>query len=77
MTHEQGAGTAICRIAYHGMPRQPVKAGVDAEGVAADKHLVDKSNKSKEFLDVFRSVWPDAEKTATVPTIVGVYLANP
>ena len=33
--------------------------------------LVDKSNKSKEFTDLFLSIWPDKEKTSTVPLIIG------
>ena len=39
-----------------------------------DTHLVDKSNKSAAFLGLFQSVWPDPDKSATVPTIVGILL---
>ena len=44
---------------------------LEEKKIKYETHLVDKTAKPKEFLQLYQAVWPDADAIAKVPTIVG------
>ncbi|KAK9812137.1 hypothetical protein WJX73_010215 [Symbiochloris irregularis] len=45
---------------------------LEEKKIKYDTHIFSKTNKPKDFLDTYYSLWPDKDKAATVPTIIDV-----